>query len=768
MAQSRTNEAPWTMSGKTDNRASHDDGTSLPVARTYGLRPGCRRQVWHERRNNKSNSTDDHCSQSSPAASGKSTVDAGLKANTKARVRRQYGRRREHLADKCQLVARVKGHVSGQSASARRHDGGGSSCRFRFKADEILLLVQQTEAGGEAGRASAITLAKACKSSETRKSMYAHGAILSGITKALLASLHGRDGGDSRGRHLRDEALVHCLAVTVFILSKDAAVAKGFSAAMVSALVSIIEDSKRRVTTSAVSDANSVGAVEQSLDGDVSRPRPRSRDEHQPSSVFDLHDDSNGGWHSGQSVDGGGKDEDGGTDVESDNLIEQGMSSDISPNTTNASALALPYNSTRTDHGSADVLVRARMLLDISDMIPWGIANRHLVSAADLALGALLNMAAQASTDASGGRDGGGGGDSVGEEVSTQESEASQSQGSSVVASLTNGKLGDGDPASNGNPNAGVMEALSRVGPKEFLFSLAVEGAAVLEALSNPAQSTNDTRGGGVGTDPSSLRQVHQLLLGLRLLDLATLNSSSVDRTKISFGSGTDGDSVGVARPGRTLELATALLLIVSRCQNLLGKANHSNLRKRNSSGPVNKGESRRGVYGSEARQYRQQQQAASSPFLGEEVTSRVHECMLAALRVLINVTHHDAAVCAEVATRDGVGTLMSCLVAHSESPSNDSESDGDDSSGDGHDSLLRSGQIRLDSAGFSYSSGGDGECGMDDISGSGNASNGADSKPRRGRAGGSGNGGINFDTQVCTVMRPALVCFSKVATGVF
>ena len=47
-------------------------------------------------------------------------------------------------------------------------------------------------------------------------------------------------------------------------------------------------------------------------------------------------------------------------------------------------------------------------------------------------------------------------------------------------------------------------------------------------------------------------------------------------------------------------------------------------------------------------------------------MAARVHECLLAALRVLINVTHHDAKVCEEVASRGGLDTLMSCLVARS------------------------------------------------------------------------------------------------------
>ncbi|CAM9370569.1 unnamed protein product, partial [Phaeothamnion confervicola] len=39
----------------------------------------------------------------------------------------------------------------------------------------------------------------------------------------------------------------------------------------------------------------------------------------------------------------------------------------------------------------------------------------------------------------------------------------------------------------------------------------------------------------------------------------------------------------------------------------------------------------------------------------------RLHDCLLAALRVLLNVTHHNADACGAVAAAGGLPMLLSC-----------------------------------------------------------------------------------------------------------
>lgn len=316
-----------------------------------------------------------------------------------------------------------------------------------------------------------------------------------------------------------------------------------------------------------------------------------------------------------------------------------------------------------SSHGSTtNVTVRARMLLDIADMVPWGMANRHLVSAADLGLATLLNVAAQAcpeSGETGGGAAGGvAGGVSVDEELSTQGSMGSQSEPSSVVGALVNGQ-GDGSEATPAY-NAGVMPELSRLAPSGFLLPLITDGATVLENLSSSSKS------GGVGgarardaiVDPSALRSVHRLLLALRLLDLATLDSSGGgDGASAKASAGSNSDQTSPFH--HYAELTGALLVVVAKCQPLCGDgalapaAAYNGKLKAPGSAKASGGR-------------KQHSTQSPQPAVGSEVVSRVHECLLAALRVLINVTHHDARVCAEVASRGGLGILMSCLVARS------------------------------------------------------------------------------------------------------
>lgn len=714
------------MSARNNKRARHDDGITAPAIRTYGSRWTCWQQEDQECNNNSS------------------TIASARSRRSSTTTGRQYGRSRrpEQPRSESLLKSQAEDRFALQSASALRINGVGGM--FRSKGDEISHLVRQAGVGGEAGRTAAIALAKACKSSEMRKAIRAHGSILTDLTKALLASLRGGDGagaGDgSEQWRIRDEAVVHCLMVAIFILSKDAAVANGFSPAIVSTLASLIENNTQSVAATATARDAKRGAATASLDGEASLLRGRARpqrDERRNHSIFDVdneHDDG-GGF---------GRDKDEGNDEDSDTPMDRTITSnDLRQNT--ELAIVLPYDATTTDHGSADVLVRARMLLDISDMIPWGMANRHLVSAADLALAALLNVAAQASPDIS--RDSGGGGcdDSIGDDFSTQESVLSKSQGSNVLGSLTDSSVADGETGGNANTNSSVIETLGRLGPNGFLFSVVVDGAAVLEALSIPEMNGSSGRG-GVATDPSSLRLVHQLLLGLRLLDLITLNRSSADVAR-SASAGTPespADSAGGvdALPSRTVELAGTLLLIVSRCQALVGDTGPSHSQQQGS--PVAKKRRRGGVYAHRVGK-KHLHQAKTQVLLGEEVTSRAHECMLAALRVLINVTHHDARVCAEVAARGGLGTLMWCLVVHSESPATAIKgSDCDVSSGGGRDSSVaergRKGSVYSDTVNEEYND--------YDMPRSALNSTKGDAW-HRDRSSGSGTGGNAFDAQV-------------------
>lgn len=563
---------------------------------------------------------------------------------------------------------------------------------FRSKADEISHLVCLAGAGGEEGRASAIALAKACKSTETRKAMLtiANGSgstVLHELMSVMLAAVQGC-------RRQRDEAIVYCLTVALFTLSKDRALAKGFTASAVSTLVVLIggtqdastEEKEQTINSSSLCGVGGVGAVGdggvllealpesasstgvaamwarrreiletpkilehvatslppgERCDGTAPRARVRA-------SLFDMTDEDEDGTL-GVGFDGvggvGGVGVDGSNHGEVDILRRYCDSSRDTIGAGVGSALSLPY-STANDHGSAEVLVRARMLLDISDMIPWGMANRHLVSAADLGLAALLNVAAQACPE--GGEKGEGGKDSTKDSLEddycTQDSAASQTESTSIVGGFTDG-LADSEVVAASN--AGVMSELSRLGPAGFLLPIVVGGVAFLNDLSPPRPGQG---GAAASADPSSLRAVHQLLLGLRLLDLATLEKSGnwAEAAKTSSAS-------TAARPLQMAELIGALLLLVSRCQSLIGDAGCARPRKGSPDMAAKRGGLGQG-----------HQQSASERF-GDEVLGRVHECLLAALRVLINVTHHNQRVCTEVAARGGLNTLMSCLVAHSE-----------------------------------------------------------------------------------------------------
>eukprot|EP00903_Cladosiphon_okamuranus_P007872 g7609.t1 len=561
-------------------------------------------------------------------------------------------------------------------------------------SEGISQLVQAVGQGGEGGRTAAIALAQACKSRETRKAMRANaGGILGELTSVLSASLETQDG---------DEALVHGLTVAMFILSKDRALVKAFSASAVSTLAVLIEGKVQHgcvvegssgtrgsaaaassASTTAVRRGNSasfartLGTIDEknssssssssSSSNKSSNSSSRSRStsslqgKSKLSSPFDMSDEEDdtlvgagGGCGSSRTLGGGT------AAIDPDarrTLHANGAGSSKTGNRT-----ALPQART-THHGSTNVTVRARMLLDIADMVPWGMSNRHLVSAGDLGLATLVHVAAQACSESvekvRGAAGASAAGESVDEEFSTQGPMGTQSEPSSVDGGSGSGQA-DGSESTAAH-NAGVMSELSRLAPTGFLLPLIRGGASVLGDISAGTfpvgGNAGGVRGSDAAVDPSSLRSVHQLLLALRLLDLATLeNSSHVDGPATKAGQ--DAKTAPDSRSHHYAELTDALLVVITKCQPLCGdgklvRAEYHE--KHKVSAPGNGGTG-------------QKQRATRSPQLavGSEVAAKIHECLLAALRVLINVTHHDARVCEEVASKGGLNTLMSCLVARS------------------------------------------------------------------------------------------------------
>ena len=561
----------------------------------------------------------------------------------------------------------TKGMLLQQSAG--RYGGAvGGGLR---SAEEISQLVHAAGQGGEGGRTAAIALAQACKSRETRKTMRVNAAgILSELTSALSMSLETEGG---------DEALVHGLAVTMFILSKDRALVKAFSAPAVSTLAVLIEGRVRhdsvirdslgtRSGAAAASSAaatavrrgkaasfvGTLGTIKEKNSSGSTRRTSALQGESKPRSPFDISDEDEG-----DGLVGGGGGCGPSNALVGDarrTLLSNGLGSS---NTTNRGALP----QARNHHGSTTVTVRARMLLDIADMVPWGMSNRHLVSAADLGLATLLNVAAQACPESGekvGGAAGGSAaGDSVDEEFSTQGSMGSQSEPNSVGGGSATGQA-DGSDATTAH-NAGVMPELSRLAPTGFLLPVIVGGASVLGDLSSGTSRGGGDAGGArasdAAVDPSSLRSAHQLFLALRLLDLATLESSNhgdVAATKARE----DANSAPDSPWHHTAELTGALLDVIAKCQPLCGDG-----RLAPTEGHEKLKVPAPGKGGAERKQ---RAMRSPQPVVGKEVAARVHECLLAALRVLINVTHHDARVCEEVASRGGLDTLMSCLVARS------------------------------------------------------------------------------------------------------
>lgn len=593
-----------------------------PPKRTYGSKQGSRRLFGS---NNRTTTT----------GVGKSSVGS-TEESSRSTPPAELENGRLDTGETC----RSSGLMPQQSA-VRFSGAVGGGAR---SSEDILRLVRAAGEGGESGRTSAIALAQACKSRETREAMLSNaGDILSELTSVMLASLRSR-----RGHQHHDKATVHGLAVAMFVLSKDRAMAKAFSASDVSTLAVLIETNGRQEdplgTCAAAGSAGSaarIPSVQVSAGG--RRPKPASLMdtmgtiyEHGSNSVesnghkgacpFDMRDEDEDNDEGDAPGRVGGR------------FSVGGESSGAGP--AGSGKRSLPAHGAQPhDHGSANAMVRARMLLDIADIVPWGMANRHLVSAADLGLATLLNVAAQACPESveGGGRvaaDGAAGGESVDEEFSTQGSMGSQSEPGSVLGALANGQADSSDASSANSNNTGVVPELSRLAPTGFLLHLVVGATAVLADLS-----------------VASLRSLHQLLLALRLLDLATLVSSGE-------GDGAAAKATaGAAKPPRQspshpyAELTGALLLVVAKCQPFCSDGVPARHHWKG------KAPDRRFGDGVD-----EQPTGSQQPVVGNEVAAKVHECLLAALRVLINVTHHDARVCAEVAARRGLETLMCCL----------------------------------------------------------------------------------------------------------
>lgn len=640
--------------------ARENPGGRPPPKRTYGSKQGSRRTgVRSDQAQNQTLS---------------STDEGMISGSNKFPVapKEQPGLRLEPANDRI---------IPGESYSSSLWSLARSGAGVRFStAEEISQLVRSAGEGGEEGRACAIALAQACKSHETRKAIRASGGgILDELANVILAALRGD------GRRQRDEGIVHCLSVALFILSKDRSLGTAFSASVVSTLAVLIggdqhpeqhqhqrgvdadekQHSSRSRATTTTAAAVGVGLLPTGASsGSAQRKQTtisRAIDGGAKGSscVFDMseeEDDDDGTLGAlGGRIGAVGKastDRPGAATAKhpaSNFSANNSKSSKVGTNfSTSTSKSVSRVGKAQTvaradDNGAPKVMVRARMLLDIADILPWGMANRHLVSAADLGLAALLNTAAQACPEGGkGGDSAGGDSESMQDEASTQGSVGSQSDPSNTLAVTADGRANSETAARK----AGVMLELSRLASSGFLLPLVVDGATVLKDLS--ASLTVDGAR-GAAADPSSLKAMHQLLLALRLLDLATLEQPR------EGGEAAIGGSAEGARPGQTAELTDALLMVVVRCQPFHGGARAA--RRRKEPAPDERGR----LWAGREKPARQQQP------LGDEVAAKIHECLLAALRVLINVTHHDAEVCAEVAARGGLKTLMSCLVERCE-----------------------------------------------------------------------------------------------------
>ncbi|CAM9709028.1 unnamed protein product, partial [Ectocarpus sp. 8 AP-2014] len=168
-------------------------GARPPPKRTYGSKQGSRRLFGTNHRT----TTVGKSSVGSQQESSGSTPHAELEDG------------RPNAGEAC----RSNGLMPQQSA-VRFGGAVGGGAR---SAEDIFRLIRAAGEGGEGGRTSAIALAQACKSRETRKAMLSNaGDILSELTSVMLASLQA-----GRGDQHHDKATEHGLAVAMFVLSKD-------------------------------------------------------------------------------------------------------------------------------------------------------------------------------------------------------------------------------------------------------------------------------------------------------------------------------------------------------------------------------------------------------------------------------------------------------------------------------------------------------------------------------------------------------------------
>lgn len=540
---------------------------------------------------------------------------------------------------------------------SRRINAAGAREITSQSAEDISRLVHSAGEGGQGGRAAAVTLAQACKSIDTRKCIGVDGGKyvldeLSSVTRNML-----QGGG---GQQQRDEAILHCLIVALYTLSKDRALVLRFDASIFSTLAFLIESCGRRDAekpsnhTIAI-EADSMQSLSVSPNGQEKKPTgsgsTRLLGELQERRVPASHlRTSLEGPQLGNGLNNSGVGNNDEIDARDfgggEGRARSSLSGGNLENEQNT-----PY-SQGANHGAAGIMVRARMLLDITDILPWGLANRHLVSAADLGLATMLNVVGRGSPEgeAAEAPNGSGAGDSLEDEFSTQGSAVSRCDS---VALSADGRSDNGKAATRPD----VLLELSRLSRSGFFVSLVVDGARDLERLAASRRGASR----GIAVDPSSLRELHRLHLALRLLDLATLeNSPGKDATALD-------SNVDAAKPYQDSELAGALLCVVSRCQ---GVKSGSASARRNGEHAVAGEMAGRGGHRTRYPTISQEQPVV------DEVGSRVHECLLAALRVLVNLTHEDAKVCAVVGEQGGLETLMHCLVAHSDCELQESDED--------------------------------------------------------------------------------------------
>lgn len=544
---------------------------------------------------------------------------------------------------------------------SRRINAAGAREIRSQSAEDISRLVHSAGEGGQGGRAAAVSLAQACKSIHTRKCIGIDGGKyvldeLSSVTRNLLQG--------SGGQQQRDEAILHCLIVALYILSKDRALVLRFDASIFSTLAFLIEmcgqrDAEKPSNHTIATEADSMQSLSMSPNGQEKKPARSDSTKlfgkHQERKVFAPHlltsfegpqqgiDFNNTGVRNKEDeVNARGSEAFGGGEGGTRSILGSGNLE---------SEHHIPY-SQGAHHGTAGIMVRARMLLDITDMLPWGLANRHLVSAADLGLATMLNVVDRDSpeSEATGAPNGNSAGDSLEDEFSTQGSVASRCDS---IALSADGLSDNGKAATRSD----VLLELGRLSRSVFFVSLVVDGAGDLKRLAASRRSASR----GIAVDPSSLRELHRLHLALRLLDLATLeNSPGKDMTALD-------SNADVAKPYQDSELVGALLCVVSRCQEMRSvSASAQQNGERAAAGEVP---------GREGHRARSPTISQEQPVV-DEVGSRVHECLLAALRVLVNLTHDDAKVCAIVGEQGGLETLMLCLVAHSDCELQESDED--------------------------------------------------------------------------------------------